>query len=70
METIKPKGSSLIESISRNQLLHVHVLLEAQPKRKEVIVEVMGLNPVGASEFFLGFHLLLHNCEDHRYTPL
>ena len=27
--------------------------------------EVMGSNPVGASEFFLGFiWALLHNCED------
>ena len=34
------------------------------------IVEVMGSNPVGASEFVSGLYLFLHNCKDlfHLYS--
>ena len=28
-------------------------------------IGIMGLDPVGASEFFLGYFKLLHNCKDH-----
>ena len=38
------------------------------------IVKVMGLNPVGASEFFSGLYLqllkLLHNCKDRSLSLL
>ena len=73
-------GSNGIQTQDSNSLSYTHHLIlhitcfqrgfiAQLVEHRTGIAEVMGLNPVGASEFFLGFICnclsYLHNCEDH-----